>query len=70
MPTSSRSLENRTPKTAKGRSQGHASCLCGLAPEDLKRIEAAAKASKQTVSAWVRSTLSAAIGGISLWISN
>jgi predicted HicB family RNase H-like nuclease len=30
--------------------------------EDRKRVEAAAKASKQTVSAWVRSTLLAAIG--------
>jgi predicted HicB family RNase H-like nuclease len=32
-------------------------------PEDRKRVEAAAKASKQTVSAWVRSTLLATIGG-------
>jgi len=30
--------------------------------EDRKRVEAAAKASKQTVSAWVRSTLLATIG--------
>ena len=34
-----------------------------FSPEERKRVEAAAKASKQTVSAWVRSTLSTAIGG-------
>ena len=32
-------------------------------PEDRKRVEAAAKASKQTVSAWIRITLLATIGG-------
>ena len=32
-----------------------------FSPEDRKRVEAAAKASKQTVSAWVRSTLLTAI---------
>jgi hypothetical protein len=31
-------------------------------PEDRKRVEAAAKASKQTVSAWIRGTLLATIG--------
>ena len=30
-------------------------------PDDLRRITAAAKASNQTVSAWIRSTLNAAI---------
>lgn len=30
--------------------------------EDRKRVEAAAKASKQTVSDWIRSKLTAAIG--------
>ena len=34
-----------------------------FSPEDRNRVEAAAKASNQTVSAWVRSTLNAAIGG-------
>jgi predicted HicB family RNase H-like nuclease len=29
-------------------------------PDDLRRIAAAAKASNQTVSAWIRSTLNAA----------
>jgi len=32
-------------------------------PDDLKALEAAAKASNQTVSEWIRSTLSAAIDG-------
>jgi predicted HicB family RNase H-like nuclease len=32
-----------------------------FSPEERKRVEAAAKASNQTVSAWVRSTLSAAL---------
>jgi hypothetical protein len=31
-------------------------------PEDRKRVEKAAKVSKQTVSAWIRSTLLATIG--------
>jgi uncharacterized protein (DUF1778 family) len=34
-----------------------------FSPEERKRVEAAAKANNQTVSSWVRSTLSAAIGG-------
>jgi predicted HicB family RNase H-like nuclease len=33
-----------------------------LSPEEQKRVEAAAKASKQTVSEWVRSTISATLG--------
>jgi uncharacterized protein (DUF1778 family) len=32
-----------------------------LSPEDRKRIEKAAKASNQTISQWVRSTLIAAL---------
>jgi predicted HicB family RNase H-like nuclease len=31
-------------------------------PEDRKRVEAAAKASNQNVSQWIRSTLAAALG--------
>ena len=31
--------------------------------DDLKRITAAAKASDQSISEWIRSTLSAALGG-------
>jgi predicted HicB family RNase H-like nuclease len=33
-----------------------------LNPEEQKRVEAAAKANKQTVSEWVRSTITAALG--------
>lgn len=33
-----------------------------FSPEDRKRVETAAKASNKTVSEWIRSTLSAAIG--------
>jgi predicted HicB family RNase H-like nuclease len=32
-----------------------------FSPEDRKRVEAAAKASKQNVSQWIRSTLTAAM---------
>ncbi len=34
-----------------------------FSPEDRKRVEAAAKASNQTVSAWIRITLFTTIGG-------
>jgi predicted HicB family RNase H-like nuclease len=34
-----------------------------FSPEERKRVESAAKASNQNVSTWIRSTLSAAIGG-------
>jgi predicted HicB family RNase H-like nuclease len=33
-----------------------------FSPEDRKRVEAAAKASKQNVSQWIRGTLLATIG--------
>ena len=33
-----------------------------FSPEDRKKVEAAAKASNKTVSAWIRSTLIATIG--------
>lgn len=33
-----------------------------FSPEDRKRVEAAAKASGQTVSQWIRGTLAAALG--------
>jgi predicted HicB family RNase H-like nuclease len=50
------------PKLAKGEAKGSIVPV-RFSPEDRKRVETAARASKQTVSAWVRSTLSAAIGG-------
>jgi predicted HicB family RNase H-like nuclease len=49
----------RLPKTeAKGKT-----VLVRFKTEDAKRIEAEAKASKKTVSEWVRSTLLATIAG-------
>jgi predicted HicB family RNase H-like nuclease len=50
------------PRLAKGEAKGSIVPI-RFSPEDRKRVEAAAKASKQTVSAWVRSTLLATIGG-------
>lgn len=50
------------PKLPKGESKGRIVPI-RFAPDALKRIEAAAKASDQTVSEWVRGTLAAAIGG-------
>jgi hypothetical protein len=35
-----------------------------FSPEDRKKVEAAAKASNKTVSAWVRATLLATIEGV------
>jgi predicted HicB family RNase H-like nuclease len=49
------------PKMAKGEAKGSIVPV-RFSPEDRKRVEAAARASGQTISAWVRSTLSAAIG--------
>jgi predicted HicB family RNase H-like nuclease len=34
-----------------------------VSPEERKRVELAAKASKQNASQWIRSTLASAIGG-------
>jgi hypothetical protein len=49
------------PRLAKAEAKGSIMPV-RFSAEDRKRIEAAARASNQTVSAWVRSTLSAAIG--------
>ena len=50
------------PRMAKGEAKGSIVPV-RFSAEDRKRVEAAAKASGKTVSDWVRSTLSAAIGG-------
>jgi predicted HicB family RNase H-like nuclease len=50
------------PKLPKGEAKGKIVPI-RFAPEDLKAITAAAKASDQTVSQWIRSTLHAAIQG-------
>jgi len=44
------------PRMAKGEAK-ESIVPVRFSPEDRKRVEAAAKAHKQTVSAWVRSTL-------------
>jgi predicted HicB family RNase H-like nuclease len=49
------------PKLAKGENKGR-TFLVRFRADDAKRVEAAAKASKKTVSEWVRSTLLATIG--------
>jgi predicted HicB family RNase H-like nuclease len=48
------------PKLAKGEAKGQLVAV-RFQPEDLKKIAAAAKASKQTVSEWIRGTLNAAL---------
>jgi hypothetical protein len=50
------------PKLPKGEAKGRIVPV-RFTSDDLKALEAAAKASKQTVSEWIRSTLSAAIAG-------
>lgn len=50
------------PKLPKGEAKGKLVAL-RFNGDDLKRVEAAAKASNKSVSEWMRSTLLAAIGG-------
>ena len=54
------------PKMAKGEAKGTIVPV-RFSPEERKRVESAAKAEakarKQTASQWIRSTLTAAIGG-------
>jgi predicted HicB family RNase H-like nuclease len=50
------------PKMPKGEAKGKIVPI-RFAPEDLKAITAAAKASDQTISQWIRATLTAAIQG-------
>ena len=49
------------PKLPKGAAKGSIVPV-RFSPADRKRVEAAAHASRQTVSEWIRSTLAAAIG--------
>lgn len=62
MPTAKKTRKPGRPKLPKSESKGRIVPI-RFAPEAIKKIEAAAKASDQTVSEWVRSTLAAAIGG-------
>lgn len=48
------------PKLPKGQAKGKIVPV-RFTPEDIHAVEAAAKASNQTVSEWIRSTLNAAI---------
>ena len=48
------------PKLPKGEAKGRIVPV-RFRPEDIKAIEAAAKASKQTVSEWIRSTIHATV---------
>ncbi len=48
------------PKLPKGEAKGKIVAL-RFSGDDLKRVESAARASNQTVSAWMRSTLFAAL---------
>jgi hypothetical protein len=50
------------PKLPKGEAKGKIVAM-RFDPEELRRIDSAAKAGKQTRSEWMRSTLLAAIGG-------
>lgn len=58
MPTSKPKKPGR-PKMAKGEAKGSIVPV-RFSPDERKRVEAAAKANNQTVSAWIRSALSAA----------
>ncbi|MGB0064480.1 MAG: hypothetical protein WBP85_08545 [Terracidiphilus sp.] len=62
MPKQQKPKKPGRPRLAKKEAKGSIVPV-RFSPEDRKRVEAAAKASKQTVSAWVRSTLLATIGG-------
>ncbi len=48
------------PRLAKGKTEGRIEPV-HLSREDLKRITAAASASNQTASKWIRTTLNAAV---------
>lgn len=50
------------PKMAKGEAKGRV-VVVRFNAEDLKKVTTAAKASKQTLSDWIRSTLNAATQG-------
>ena len=50
------------PKLPKGEAKGRVVPI-RFNPADLKRVESAAKASKKTVSEWIRSTVAMAIEG-------
>jgi predicted HicB family RNase H-like nuclease len=60
MPTQSKPKKVGRPKLPKGEAKGKLVALRFNA-EDLKRINAAAKTNKQTLSEWIRNTLQSAV---------
>jgi len=62
MPAQTKPRKVGRPRLPKGSAKA-SKVQVRLSPEEQKRVEAAAKASKQTVSEWVRSTLTAALPG-------
>lgn len=61
MPNQTKPKKPGRPRLAKGAAKGSIVPV-RFSPEDRKRVEAAARASKQNVSQWIRSTLLATIG--------
>ncbi len=62
MPKSPKPKKPGRPRLAKSEAKGTIVPV-RFSPEDRKRVAAAAKASKQNVSQWIRSTLIAAMEG-------
>ena len=62
MPSQPKPKKVGRPKLPKGEAKGKILAM-RFSAEELKRVEAAAKASNQNVSQWMRSTLFSAIGG-------
>ncbi len=60
MPAPTKPKKVGRPKLPKGEAKGKIVPI-RFAPEDLKAITAAAKASDQSISQWIRSTLSTAL---------
>jgi hypothetical protein len=60
MPAQPKSKKVGRPKLPKGEAKGKLVAI-RLSASDVKRIGAAAKTKKQNISAWIRSTLSAAL---------
>jgi predicted HicB family RNase H-like nuclease len=60
MPSQPKPRKVGRPKLPKGEAKGKIVAL-RFSAEDVKRVGSAAKAKKQTVSEWIRSTLNAAM---------
>jgi predicted HicB family RNase H-like nuclease len=62
MPTQPKPKKVGRPKLPKGEAKGKIVAL-RFSAEDVKRVTAAAKAQKLSVSQWIRSTLEASLNG-------